>query len=210
MARLPAFLASLFPKLFSRPGAAVEPASLRDAPRLSQLHRASFHRGWGEGEFEAMLTELTDLFRVRLPAAKLPPVQAMHSASTRIPGYLRLQDASLDALAVDPGYIGRLASDWRLCPDHVVFLGKDAAILRHVDEIGACIGPGGDQPPFIFFIGVGVFARANCTAAMHAQLRCYLDLLQRQDDSDKLHSLTDEEADKLINWDAEKHRQRAN
>ncbi|MHC2338614.1 ribosomal protein S18-alanine N-acetyltransferase [Bradyrhizobium sp. USDA 4454] len=40
---------------------AVEPASLRDAARLAQLHGASFHRGWGEGEFEAMLTERNTL-----------------------------------------------------------------------------------------------------------------------------------------------------
>ena len=41
--------------------AAVEPAILRDAPRLAQLHGASFHRGWGEGEFETMLTERNTL-----------------------------------------------------------------------------------------------------------------------------------------------------
>ncbi len=41
--------------------AAIEPASLRDAPRLAQLHGASFHRGWGEGEFESMLTERNTL-----------------------------------------------------------------------------------------------------------------------------------------------------
>ncbi len=41
--------------------AAVEPATLRDAPKLSQLHRASFHRGWGEGEFEQMLRERNTL-----------------------------------------------------------------------------------------------------------------------------------------------------
>ncbi len=35
----------------------VETASLNDAPALAQLHGASFHRGWGEGEFEAMLRE---------------------------------------------------------------------------------------------------------------------------------------------------------
>jgi ribosomal-protein-alanine N-acetyltransferase len=37
--------------------AAIEPARLRDAARLAQLHGASFHRGWGEAEFEGMLTE---------------------------------------------------------------------------------------------------------------------------------------------------------
>ena len=39
----------------------IEPATLRDAPRLAQLHGASFHRGWGEGEFEGMLTERNTL-----------------------------------------------------------------------------------------------------------------------------------------------------
>lgn len=47
--------------------ALVEPASARDAPRLAQLHGASFHRGWGEGEFETMLTERNTLVdRLRL------------------------------------------------------------------------------------------------------------------------------------------------
>jgi [ribosomal protein S18]-alanine N-acetyltransferase len=41
--------------------AAIEPATLRDAPTLAQLHGASFHRGWGEGEFESMLTERNTL-----------------------------------------------------------------------------------------------------------------------------------------------------
>ena len=47
--------------------AVVEAASLRDAARLAQLHGASFHRGWGEGEFETMLTERNTLVhRLRL------------------------------------------------------------------------------------------------------------------------------------------------
>jgi len=41
--------------------AVVEPASLRDAPALAQIHGASFHRGWGEAEFESMLTERNTL-----------------------------------------------------------------------------------------------------------------------------------------------------
>ena len=35
----------------------IEPAGQRDAARLAQLHGASFHRGWGEGEFENLLAE---------------------------------------------------------------------------------------------------------------------------------------------------------
>jgi ribosomal-protein-alanine N-acetyltransferase len=67
MMRLAGFLASLFPQLFKRPDARVEPANVRDAPRLSQLHRASFHRGWGTDEFEQILIERNALaHRLRL------------------------------------------------------------------------------------------------------------------------------------------------
>ena len=65
IARLLDFLQNLFAKLFARifpwafknAPAVVEPATLRDAARLSQLHRASFHRGWGTDEFEQILIE---------------------------------------------------------------------------------------------------------------------------------------------------------
>jgi ribosomal-protein-alanine N-acetyltransferase len=41
--------------------AAVEPAALRDAAVLARLHAESFHRGWGENEFESLLTERNTL-----------------------------------------------------------------------------------------------------------------------------------------------------
>ena len=47
--------------------AVIEPATQRDAARLAQLHGASFHRGWGEAEFESMLSERNTLVhRLRL------------------------------------------------------------------------------------------------------------------------------------------------
>ena len=46
---------------------AIEPATARDAAALSALHRASFHRGWSEGEFQQMLAERNTLaHRLRL------------------------------------------------------------------------------------------------------------------------------------------------
>jgi len=46
---------------------AIEAASLRDAPRLAELHGASFHRGWDESEFETMMRERNTLVhRLRL------------------------------------------------------------------------------------------------------------------------------------------------
>ena len=50
-----------FAGLWNSGPAVIEPATLRDAPTLAQLHGASFHRGWGEGEFEGMLTERNTL-----------------------------------------------------------------------------------------------------------------------------------------------------
>jgi ribosomal-protein-alanine N-acetyltransferase len=44
-------------RLWRRSAPVVEAATLRDAAALAQLHGASFHRGWGEGEFETMLRE---------------------------------------------------------------------------------------------------------------------------------------------------------
>jgi len=52
-------------EMWSGGTAAVEPATVRDAGRLAQLHGASFHRGWGESEFEAMLIERNTLARAR-------------------------------------------------------------------------------------------------------------------------------------------------
>jgi ribosomal-protein-alanine N-acetyltransferase len=58
---------SWFSALWRAGAASVEPATLADAPRLAQLHGASFHRGWGEGEFESMLGESNTLVhRLRL------------------------------------------------------------------------------------------------------------------------------------------------
>ena len=47
--------------LWSSDQAAVEPASRRDAATLARIHGASFHRGWGEDEFERMLSERNTL-----------------------------------------------------------------------------------------------------------------------------------------------------
>ncbi|CAM5519100.1 Ribosomal-protein-alanine N-acetyltransferase OS=Afipia felis OX=1035 GN=NCTC12722_00017 PE=4 SV=1 [Afipia felis] len=47
-----------FLSLFSSRGeAAVEPATLSDAPALARLHKASFHRGWDVDEFEQLLAD---------------------------------------------------------------------------------------------------------------------------------------------------------
>lgn len=44
-------------RLFARGAPALSEAGPRDARALSALHRASFHRGWSDGEFEQLLLD---------------------------------------------------------------------------------------------------------------------------------------------------------
>jgi [ribosomal protein S18]-alanine N-acetyltransferase len=78
--------------------AAVEPASLRDAPILAQIHGASFHRGWGEGEFESMLTERNTLVH-RLRMGR----RTIGFSVSRIAA----DEAEILSIAVAEGYRGR-------------------------------------------------------------------------------------------------------
>jgi [ribosomal protein S18]-alanine N-acetyltransferase len=55
------FSKSWFSGWWGNGAAVVEPANLRDAAALAQIHGASFHRGWGEDEFEHMLSERNTL-----------------------------------------------------------------------------------------------------------------------------------------------------
>ena len=98
MAQFPAFLTALFPKLFARANAVVEPANLRDAQRLSQLHRASFHRGWGADEFEQILIERNALaHRLRLGGSTIGFIVSRTAAD----------EAEILSVAVATKYRGR-------------------------------------------------------------------------------------------------------
>ena len=78
--------------------AVIEPASPRDAARLAQLHGASFHRGWGEGEFEGMLSERNTLVH-RLKLGR----KVIGFAVSR----MGADEAEILSIAVDAAYRGR-------------------------------------------------------------------------------------------------------
>src|ERR1700719_5115286 len=78
--------------------AVVEPATLRDAACLAQLHGASFHRGWGEGEFETMLSERNTLIH-RLRAGR----KIIGFAASRVAA----DEAEILSIAVAASHRGR-------------------------------------------------------------------------------------------------------
>lgn len=78
--------------------AIVEPATPRDAARLAELHGASFHRGWGEGEFDVMLRERNTLVhRLRLSRKTIGFAVSRMAAD----------EAEILSIAVDERYRGR-------------------------------------------------------------------------------------------------------
>ena len=78
--------------------AVVEPASARDAARLAELHGASFARGWGEGEFEGMISERNTLVH-RLRQGR----KTIGFAVSRIGA----DEAEILSIAVDSAHRGR-------------------------------------------------------------------------------------------------------
>jgi [ribosomal protein S18]-alanine N-acetyltransferase len=83
---------------WGRGTAVIEAASPRDAVRLSELHGESFHRGWGEGEFDTMLTERNTLVhRLRLGR------KVIGFAVSR----MAADEAEILSIAIDAGQRGR-------------------------------------------------------------------------------------------------------
>lgn len=80
-------------------------------------------------------------------------------------------------------------------PDHVVFLG-----------VGVATSFDGN-PPLVAIPGVGVLIRDDAKPAIEPMGRCLADVMRRVEESDPLVALTEEDVDRLVNWDAEKYRQ---
>ena len=89
---------SWFTGLFGPGTAAVVPATGRDAPRLAQLHGASFHRGWGEGEFDSMLAERNTLIQL---------LQMKRKIIGFVVSRIAADEAEILSIAIDPDYRGR-------------------------------------------------------------------------------------------------------
>ena len=80
--------------------------------------------------------------------------------------------------------------------------------LHHVVFLGVGVAtdfPGG--APLVAIPGVGVLIRNDAKPAIEPMGRCLADVMRRVGENDPLTALTDEDSDRLVNWDAEKYRQ---
>ncbi len=63
------------------------------------------------------------------------------------------------------------------------------------------------QAPLVALPGLGVVIREDAKPAIEPMGRCLADVMRRVAEEDPLVALTDQDIDRLVNWDAEKYRQ---
>ncbi len=120
--------------------------------------------------------------------------------------YVPVPDIAVHQLAIDKILFDRLSSDWVLYPDHIVFLGAKAQVFESIDDLKESLLSWVVLTDLVFVRGTGVFVHPEFSMAKHAQLRCYYDVLSRQEEGTVLNSLNDNQIANLLNWDAEKYR----
>jgi rhamnose utilization protein RhaD (predicted bifunctional aldolase and dehydrogenase) len=81
-------------------------------------------------------------------------------------------------------------------PDHVVFLGS-----KIPDDVKS-------KSPAIAFYGAGVLIHKDAGPCVEPMLRCLGDVFRRLDPGTPLKALNKTDVDQLLNWDAEKYRQK--
>ncbi|WP_255594715.1 class II aldolase/adducin family protein [Acidovorax sp. sif1233] len=128
------------------------------------------------------------------------------SAASAVSSYMPVDDIGIQQLALDDRLFRRLQSDWALYPDHVVFLGPVAHVYASGETFQNENCHSDSSPEIVFINEKGVFAKSSFTQAKKAQLRCYFDVLVRQQPECKLNVLTGDQIAELLNWDAEKYR----
>lgn len=144
-------------------------------------------------EAEALLDEVVAAVTRPVRAAARVDRAALEKLSTGT-AYRPAEIDETHALATDPLALKR-GEHAVFYPDHVVFLGVGVATTFD------------GNPPLVAIPGLGVLIRDDAKPAIEPMGRCLADVIRRVEESDPLVALTDEDVDRLVNWDAEKYRQ---
>lgn len=158
-------------------------------------------------DMSATLQLVISKLQIQPAVAKFGNSTSIYREELLANGYVPSCDMELNALAVEDHLIRRIHQDWALYPDHVVFLGSEANILRKNVTTAEIKKVASKRPPFIFVLEDGVYENLSATPAQKAQIRCYHDVLARQASEVRLKKLSVAQIAELLNWDAEKYRQ---
>lgn len=156
-------------------------------------------------EIGATLSALTDALRTVPAECVLPHLPAPFAINSG-DWYVPVGDPALHCLATDAALFARLPSQWALYPDHVVFLGGEAHTYASTEKFQNFLRSSNNLPELIFIQNLGVFIRPNFSIAKQLQLRCYYDVLVRQQQNNIINTLRPQQVSALLNWDAEQYR----
>lgn len=124
-------------------------------------------------------------------------------ALSDIPNYLHFKHPAISKLISENVFQKTLEQNWRLYPDHIVFMGMHPIFISKINSVNFEIK---DSPVIFFDVSKGCYIQENHTRAQLAQLKCYFDVLLSVDDYSSIDSLTENDSLELLNWDAEKYR----
>lgn len=157
---------------------------------------------------EALLTLLTSMLKTtplfnNSSSVRCPTTTSALAVELLKKRFIPCNDNEIHLLAIKEELASRLKSDWALYPDHVVFLGAEAIVIKPDTNLSDLDQILQSNPPFVFIIGDGAYQNSNATIAQTKQLRCYYDILIRQPQFESLVSLSKKEVNVILNCDAE-------
>ncbi len=145
------------------------------------------------------------------PRTAPAPDAARLDAVARSGEFQPVADPIVHALATDPGCLAHALAGV-LYPDHVVFLGGEACVVDDPDAapeaIAAWRARNRATPAALLVRGAGVLVARQAPGAATEMLRCQAEVLLRVPPGVPLRVLTTTEVGELLDWDAEKFRQR--
>ena len=141
-----------------------------------------------------------------------PDLQALALRAT--PDFIPLQaDHPTHQVALYPD-LAAVAEAGSLYPDHVIFLGIAATVLKANEPPEDAVvrrSRLGLTPPILLLVpSVGVLIRSDATSSALALAKCLGDVMLRLPEGAPVQMLTVEQNEELLDWDAEKYRQALN
>ena len=157
-----------------------------------------------DNEFESfknLLSKTLTLFSDGAPAILDGYSSELQMSDT--PNYLNFKHPVISKLISKNIFQKTLEKNWRLYPDHLVFMGVHPIFISKFNPLDS---EKKDFPVIFFDVSNGCYIHENHTKAQLAQLKCYFDVLFNMNDYSSIDSLTESDSFDLLSWDAEKYR----
>lgn len=163
-------------------------------------------------EAEALQRRVHDALAVAPDPCAVPPLDRLTplicGTAYEIP-----DDPILHHLALNPERVAQVTRG-SLYPDHVIFCGIAVAALQRNETVETAVkrimATGAPPPVWLIVPEVGVIVRSDAGPPARVMMRCLADVMARVPQEARLSYLNAAQNSELLNWDAEKYRQKLN